>query len=146
MIVIRRGFDIQEASQWKASPNSPDGDFGGLFESLMKYFARDTKRMVAAGLSPSVQHPFRALQSGLVWGRKVTKRAPRGRTYWIPECLDGISASCKSCHADQFGMSTGQANRACLLNSACLRASGASPRHSAIHARVVQSRTVSFIN
>ena len=30
------------------------------------------------------------------------------------------------------GMPTGQANRACLLNSACLRASGASPRHSAI--------------
>ena len=30
-----------------------------------------------------------------------------------------------------FGMSTGQACRACLLNSACLRASGASPRHSA---------------
>jgi hypothetical protein len=29
-------------------------------------------------------------------------------------------------------MPTGQANRACLLNSACLRASGASPRHSAI--------------
>jgi hypothetical protein len=29
-------------------------------------------------------------------------------------------------------MSTGQACRACLLNSACLRASGASPRHSAI--------------
>jgi len=28
-------------------------------------------------------------------------------------------------------MSTGQARRACLLNSACLRASGASPRHSA---------------
>lgn len=39
---------------------------------------------------------------------------------------------CKSPHADQSGMSTGQACRACLLNSACLRASGASPRHSAI--------------
>ena len=38
---------------------------------------------------------------------------------------------CKSPHADQFGMSTGQASRACLLNSACLRASGAFPRHSA---------------
>jgi hypothetical protein len=35
-------------------------------------------------------------------------------------------------------MSTGQACRACLLNSACLQASGASPRHSAIHARVAQ--------
>jgi hypothetical protein len=33
-----------------------------------------------------------------------------------------------------FGMSTGQARRACLLNSACLRASGASPRHSAMRA------------
>jgi hypothetical protein len=32
------------------------------------------------------------------------------------------------------GMSTGQACRACLLNSACLRASGASPRHSAMRA------------
>jgi hypothetical protein len=31
-------------------------------------------------------------------------------------------------------MSTGQACRACLLNSACLRASGASPRHSAMRA------------
>ena len=38
-----------------------------------------------------------------------------------------------------FGMSTGQARRACLLNSACLRASGASPRHSAI-AGVVQQQ------
>ena len=38
---------------------------------------------------------------------------------------------CKSPHADQSGMSTGQASRACLLNSACPRASGASPRHSA---------------
>jgi hypothetical protein len=36
---------------------------------------------------------------------------------------------CESCHADQFGMSTGQANRASVLTSACLRASGASPRH-----------------
>ena len=38
---------------------------------------------------------------------------------------------CKSPHADHFGMSTGPASRACLLNSACLVASGASPRHSA---------------
>jgi len=38
---------------------------------------------------------------------------------------------CKSPHADQFGMSTGQARRASVLTSACLRASGASPRHSA---------------
>ena len=38
---------------------------------------------------------------------------------------------CKSPHADQFGMSTGQASRASLLTSACLRASGACPRHSA---------------
>lgn len=38
---------------------------------------------------------------------------------------------CKSPHADQFGMSTGQACRASVLTSACLRASGASPRHSA---------------
>src|ERR1051325_11445032 len=33
---------------------------------------------------------------------------------------------CKSPHADQFGMSTGQARRASVLTSACLRASGAS--------------------
>ena len=39
---------------------------------------------------------------------------------------------CKSPHADQFGMSTGRASRASVLTSACLRASGASPRHSAI--------------
>ena len=39
---------------------------------------------------------------------------------------------CNSCHADHLGMSTGQANRASVLTSACLRASGASPRHSAI--------------
>src|SRR5207237_7886868 len=32
---------------------------------------------------------------------------------------------CKSCHADHFGMSTGQADRASVLTSACLRASGA---------------------
>jgi hypothetical protein len=39
---------------------------------------------------------------------------------------------CKSPHADQFGMSTGQASRASVLTSACRRACGASPRHSAI--------------
>ncbi len=33
--------------------------------------------------------------------------------------------------AGQFGMSTGRASRASVLTSACLRASGASPRHSA---------------
>ncbi len=42
-------------------------------------------------------------------------------------------------------MSTGQASQACLLNSACLRASGASPRHSAIHARVSSKRAGGFI-
>jgi hypothetical protein len=31
-------------------------------------------------------------------------------------------------------MSTGQADRASVLTSACLRASGASPRHSAMRA------------
>ena len=41
---------------------------------------------------------------------------------------------CKSPHADHFGMSTGQADRASVLTSACLRASGASPRHSAMRA------------
>ena len=35
----------------------------------------------------------------------------------------------------KFGMSTGKARRASVLTSACLRASGASPRHSAICAR-----------
>lgn len=39
-----------------------------------------------------------------------------------------------SCHADQFGMSTGQARRASVLTSACLQESGASPRHSAMRA------------
>ena len=39
---------------------------------------------------------------------------------------------CKSCHADQFGMSTGRASRASVLTCACLRASGASPRHSGL--------------
>ena len=38
---------------------------------------------------------------------------------------------CESPHAAQFGMSTGQASRASVLTSACFRASGASPRHSA---------------
>jgi hypothetical protein len=38
---------------------------------------------------------------------------------------------CNSPHADQLGMSTGRASRASVLTSACLRASGASPRHSA---------------
>jgi hypothetical protein len=42
-------------------------------------------------------------------------------------------------HADQFGMSTGRASRTCLLNSGLPeRECGASPRHSAIHARVAQ--------
>src|SRR5437016_509416 len=36
-------------------------------------------------------------------------------------------------HGHHFGMSTGRACRASVLTSACLRASGASPRHSAIH-------------
>ena len=44
----------------------------------------------------------------------------------------------RSGHGQDFGMSTGRANRASVLTSACLRASGASPRHSAIHARVAQ--------
>ena len=47
--------------------------------------------------------------------------------------------------AGQFGMSTGRASRASVLTSACLRASGASPRHSAIpHARVVQREPASL--
>ena len=45
-----------------------------------------------------------------------------------------------------FGMPTGQANRACLLNSACLRASGASPRHSAIFCARSSKRTVRLIS
>ena len=52
---------------------------------------------------------------------------------------------CKSPHADQFGMSTGRASRASVLTSACLRASGASPRHSAISA-FSSKRTVRLIN
>src|SRR6266568_3091223 len=44
---------------------------------------------------------------------------------------------CKSPHADQSGMSTGQADRASVLTSACLRASGASPRHSAIQTELM---------
>ena len=52
---------------------------------------------------------------------------------------------CKSPHADQFGMSTGRARRASVLTSACLRASGASPRHSAISA-CSSKRTVRLIN
>ena len=57
---------------------------------------------------------------------------------------------CKSPHADQFGMSTRRASRACLLNSACLRASGASPRHSAPLQAATSARSskraVRFIN
>jgi len=50
-----------------------------------------------------------------------------------------------------FGMSTGQARRASVLTSACLRASGASPRHSASiadgHRPACSSkRTVRLIN
>ena len=43
------------------------------------------------------------------------------------------------------GMPTGQANRACLLNSACLRASGASPRRSAILGARSSKRAGGFI-
>jgi len=43
------------------------------------------------------------------------------------------------------GMPTGQANRACLLNRACLRASGASPRHSAIFCARSSNRTGGLI-
>ena len=54
--------------------------------------------------------------------------SPNSRGY----CLRSSEPwECKSPHADHFGMPTGQAGRACLLNSACLVASGASPRHSA---------------
>jgi hypothetical protein len=42
------------------------------------------------------------------------------------------------------GMPTGQANRASVLTSACLRASGASPRHSAIFSRRPQSQQRGF--
>ena len=43
------------------------------------------------------------------------------------------------------GMPTGQANRASVLTSACLRASGASPRHSA-NSACSSKRTVRLIN
>src|SRR6266404_5225460 len=43
-------------------------------------------------------------------------------------------------------MPTGQANRASLLTSACLRASGASPRHSAIFSACSSKRTVRLIS
>jgi hypothetical protein len=47
-------------------------------------------------------------------------------------------------------MSTRRASRACLLNSACLRASGASPRHSAPLQAATSARSskraVRFIN
>lgn len=74
-------------------------------------------------------------------GAPKTRTVPVQTRPWAPSACspmkrrsaqDGKGCRCKSCHADQFGMSTGQACRACLLNSACLRASGASPRHSAI--------------
>src|SRR5438045_4209576 len=44
------------------------------------------------------------------------------------------------------GMSTGQARRASVLTSACLRASGASPRHSAIFCACSSKRTVRLIS
>ena len=44
------------------------------------------------------------------------------------------------------GMPTGQANRASVLTNACLRASGASPPHSAIFCARSSKRTVSLIN
>src|ERR1039457_5505664 len=43
-------------------------------------------------------------------------------------------------------MPTGQANRASVLTSACLRASGASPRHSAISCARSSKRTVRLIS
>ena len=68
-----RGFACFQAGQLIVSPNSPGGDFGEVFESSMESFAQVTKRMVASGLSPLVQHSWRHLHSGPVWDRKSPK-------------------------------------------------------------------------
>jgi hypothetical protein len=57
--------------------------------------------------------------------------------FWINETQSRCSRRSRKSsnpliHQSIFhGMSTGQARRASVLTSACLRASGASPRHSA---------------
>lgn len=92
-----RGFDCFRERQLIVSPNSPGGDFGEVFEGSMEYFAQVTKRMVAGGLSPLAQHACRFLQSGLVWGVKVTKRAPNRQTSRNRHIQGGFCASFKSC-------------------------------------------------
>ena len=94
---IARGLDCFQGRQLILSPNSPDGDFGGVIESPMEYFAQVTKGMVAGGLSPRVQHPYRNLHSGPVCGGKVTKRAPSRRMSGIGHILGDFLASFKSC-------------------------------------------------
>ena len=72
-------------------------------------------------------------------GVQVSPRRPAFAR--IPHCAHRATAR----HAT-FGMPTGQANRVSLLTSACLRASGASPRHSAIFRARSSKRTARLIS
>ena len=78
-------------------------------------------------------------QTRTALGVQVSPRRPA--FVRIPHCAHRATAR----HAI-FGMPTGQANRVSLLTSACLRASGASPRHSAIIRARSSKRTVRLIS
>src|SRR5436190_3465204 len=71
----------------------------------------------AAGASPATRTKFKVL---LVVVLVV-----------VLELLPSITRTRRRTRTIENGMSTGQARRASVLTSACLRASGASPRHSA---------------
>ena len=82
--------------------------------------------------------------------RRGTKLKPSRVQVQVPPRAPAFALSSFG-SAGHFGMSTGQARRASVLTSACLRASGASPRHSANFAdghrpACSSKRTVRLIN
>ena len=105
-------------------PDSESGSLGGA----SPFMPTISRQLASAGIadpgdlkSPSLPGASPGLPTG-VWFTG-NSRPVRLKTEQPWEC--------KSPHADHFGMSTGQASRATVLTCACLRASGASPRHSA---------------
>lgn len=63
----------------KASPESPPGEFGGQFQSPMKYFVQGMTNLVTGGLSPLAQQVHSASLTGSVWGRKGSRMAASGK-------------------------------------------------------------------
>ena len=100
----------------------------------------DLRSLSLPGASPGAPTNLCSSSYGSA-GRRVVNREQQTGSAQTRTAL-GVQVSPRRPFA---GMPTGQANRACLLNSACLRASGASPRHSAIFRARSSKRAGGFI-